>query len=223
MSLKQSVNQRINFSSSCVGSYVFRDRPGYVGGLKMESLKRHFFSAFFFPFIHGITTGSFKKLTVVVNQSAVEDGENFHLLLVPSSSFLWEPECVRTCILLHFTLGCLMFLHPMKANLRDQHQCLSAKDLRGLRFQAVRCLLLIFFSCVQRLLISDLTLPCLCLPRKHHLVEAGCLFSKTGPCHTDSLRSFYPPAFLLYIMFLSQGSQERQKPLSYPEPQSLYL
>lgn len=94
--------------------YVSREHPGYEGGLKMESLKRHFPS-----FIPGVTTGPAEKLTVVVSQGAVEDEENFHLMLVPSSSFRWEPECARTCILLHFAAGYLMVLYPMKANLRE--------------------------------------------------------------------------------------------------------
>lgn len=80
----------------------------------MESLKRHFPS-----FIPGVTTGPAEKLTVVVSQGAVEDEENFQLMLVPSSSFRWEPECARTCILLHFAAGYLMVLYPMKANLRE--------------------------------------------------------------------------------------------------------
>lgn len=92
------------------------------------------------PFIHGVTTGPIEKLTVIVSQGAVEDEENFHLMLAPSSSFRREPECARTCILLHFTAGYLMVLYPMKANLRDQLECSCTMDLKGLRFKAVKCL-----------------------------------------------------------------------------------
>lgn len=104
---------------------------GYVSGLKMKSLKRHFTDGSF-PLFMALLLAPLEKLIVIVSQGAVENEENFHLMFVPSSGFLWESECARTCMVLHFLLGYIMILYPMKANLRDRLECPSAMHLKGL-------------------------------------------------------------------------------------------
>lgn len=112
----------------------------------MKSLKKNFTGASF-PLFVALLLVPLEKLTMIVSQGAVENEENFQLMFVFSSCFLWESECARTCMVLHFLLGYIMILYPMKANLRDWLECPSAMHLKGLKFKAVKCLSLVCSAC----------------------------------------------------------------------------
>lgn len=86
-----------NFSSSSavITSISSLYRSSWLCGRLKNGILEKAFHWCFFPFVHGITTGSFEKLAGIVNQGAGEDEENIHVMHVSSSSFLWDPDVLE--------------------------------------------------------------------------------------------------------------------------------